>query len=122
MTLQELISDDTTDVVLNTDDFAVSITYRIGTKTVTVSAVPDSSVFDVLNEDGSITQIETRDYLLSPGSLVLNSAIRLPDVVHEIVENGRTYRVVSPGNRRCYSYDDEYRLLMRVHTVLAKDS
>lgn len=121
MTLASQISDDVASVFLNTDDFAVSVTYCRGSLSVTFDTIVSSTVFESQGDTG-FTRVETRDYSFAPSSLVLQSAVRLPERGDKVTESGRTYVVTEPAGQPCYQYDDENRSMMRVHTVLSKES
>lgn len=121
MTLAAQIAEDVEGVFLNTSDFAVSVAYKRGSHSVTFDALVSSTVFETSTEFG-ITRLETRDYSFAPANLVITSQVRLPERGDKIVEGGRTYIVSEPSGQPCYGYDDENRLMIRVHTVLAKDA
>ena len=121
MTLASQLSADIESVFINTSDFGVSISYQRGTLTVTFKAIVSSTIFEAETSYG-VTRTETRDFSFSPSRLILQSAVRLPERGDKIVENGRTYIVTEPGGQPCYQYDDENRLMMRVHTTLVKDA
>lgn len=117
MTLSEQIETDISGVFLNTDDFAVSVSYSDGSHSVTLNAVVSSTVF----ESGGgfeITRSEYRDYLIESSTLILNGITTTPGRGDTITENGKIYRVTSPDGEDAFAYEDENRLLLRIHTVL----
>lgn len=108
-------------VFTNTGDFGVAISYQRGTLTVPLNALVGSTVFETSAEFG-ITRTETRDYLFDPTLLILGGLLKLPERGDVIVENNRRYVATSPQGQSTYVYEDENRLMIRVHTTLTKDS
>jgi hypothetical protein len=121
MTLASQLSADIETVFINTNDFGVSISYQRGTASVSFTALVSSTVFESEASFG-ITRTETRDYSFVPSRLILGSAVKLPERGDVIVEGGRKYIVTEPVGQPCYQYDDENRLMMRVHTTMIKDA
>lgn len=121
MSLASQMADDVESVFLNTEDFAVSVIYQRGTLTVTLDAVVSQSVFES-GTDYGVMRVETRDYLFKPSALVLNAKTITPERGDKIIEDGRTHIVTEPAGLPAYVYDDENRLMMRVHSVLSKES
>lgn len=117
-TLREAMSDHIDTVFLNTDHFATTIVYQRGTQTVSLTAMVSDSQVEVVTSFGA-TGYETRDYLVQPSLLVIGSAI-LPAEGDRIIEGGKTFVVTKPGGVREWRYEDENRLLMRIHTVFHK--
>lgn len=117
-TLSDLMADHIDTVFLNTEHFAVSIDYRRGINDLAtgVPAIVGASEFEVASEFG-LTRFETRDYLIKPSALAV-----LPEKGDLITEGTRRYTVTAPGGGTEWRYDDEHRLLLRIHTVLSRVS
>jgi len=120
--LAQQVIDDVEAVFTNTDDFGVSITYARGANsTAAFSAIVSSSVFETSTEFG-IKRVETRDYSFKPSRLVISSTLTLPQRGDKVTEGSRVYLVTEPSGQPCYTYDDENRAMIRVHTVLKTDA
>ena len=120
MTLATQIATDISAVFLNTNDFAVSITYSDGSDSVTVPAMVSQTVYE--QSDGqSLTRHVYRDYLIRAAALILNSVVATPARYHTITEGSKTYKVTSPSGEDVFAYDDENELILRVHTILTKN-
>lgn len=122
MTLAQQMASDVSSVFLNTDDFAVTIEYRRGADQITLTALVGSSQFDVVDSEAGVVRVETRDYLIQPNNLTFGRGIVLPRRGDEITEGGATYRVTEQSGTPAYSFDDETRQLMKVHTVLQRNA
>ncbi len=93
------------------------VVYQRGSQFVELRATIGKTVFENENGAGGIVRFESRDFLVPPSKLVLNSAVTEPergDLVREI--DGRVYEVLSDGSEPCFRYSDPYRNLLRIHT------
>ncbi len=77
-----------------------------------------SSEFQEANDEGIVTNWQSRDYLIAVADYQLEGVIVKPEAGHQIVEAGRTYQVVSPGDEPCARYSDASQLVWRIHTKL----
>lgn len=116
MTLSQQISDDVSSVFINTDDFAVTVSYVRGTTTVAsnVAALVSETTFETATDFG-FTRYETRDFLFVASALSIEP--RKADV---IVEGTKRYTVTAPQSGAEWRYEDENRRIIRVHCVLSK--
>jgi hypothetical protein len=121
MSLSTLMAADVDNVLLNTDEFAVTVTYSRGASSVTITAVVQASVFEVSNEFG-VTRIESRDYVIKPSSLNFGSGVTVPIRGDLITEGGNVYIVTAPDGAPVYGYDNFQRLLLKVHTTMKTGS
>ena len=117
--LNDVVNSHAESVFLNTNHFAISISYQRGSFSVTMDALVSSTIFDSETTYG-VTRTETRDYSFAPARLILIGSVRLPERGDKIVEDGRVYIVTEPAGQPCYQYDDENRSMMRVHTTMVK--
>jgi len=115
--LSDVIAADVADVFLNTDEFAVSITYSRRGDPVALKAIQDSSVFESSNAFG-VTQTKSQDFLISVASLVLRGAAISPEKGDVIEMENKTYVVTSLPGGRPDEYDDDNELMWRVHATL----
>lgn len=115
--LADCIADDIDAVFLNTDEFAVSITYTRGGQSVDLKALQDSSLFESSNQFG-ITQTKTKVFLIEVAKLILGTVTIEPAKGDVIVCGAKTYVVTAPPGGRPDEYDDDDELLWRVHAVL----
>ncbi len=93
------------------------VVYQRANEFVELRATIGKTVFENDDGAGGIVRLESRDFLVPPSKLVLNSAVTEPergDLVREI--DGRVYEVLSDGNEPCFRYSDPYRNLLRIHT------
>ena len=115
--LSDVIATHVGSVFMNTEHFAVSITYSDGSYSVTVPAVVSQTQYE--QSDGqSLTRHVYRDYLIQASALILNSVVTKPARHHTITEGSKTYKVASPIGEDVFGYDDENELILRVHTIL----
>lgn len=119
-TLTDVIETHVGSVFMNTEHFAVSITYSDGSDSVTVPAMVSQTVYE--QSDGqSLTRHVYRDYLIRAAALILNGVVATPARYHTITEGSKTYKVTSPSGEDVFAYDDENELILRVHTILTKN-
>lgn len=115
MSLAAQMATDISAVFMNTDDFAVSISYVRGASTISgLTGLVSSSVFESADGMG-LTRVETRDYLVEASTLAIT-----PQRADKIIESGRTYTVTEPAGQSPFAYEDENQLILRIHTVLTR--
>lgn len=95
----------------------VDITYSRGAASVALKAVPAVTVYEAVDNEGVATTYQGRDYIVRASELVLSSAKTLPERFDTITEGSRVYEVRQPAGGREYDYTDQYRTLLRIHTV-----
>ena len=94
------------------------VIYRRGSDSAEVQATIGKTVFKVIDDYGRYQHIESRDYLISTGDLLLNNTQILPEPGDEIIENGFIYEVMAPNNEPEWRYSDSSRQSLRIHTKL----
>ena len=98
----------------------LSVVYRRGADSVTLTATPGRTNYQTTTEDGAIVETKARDYLISRADLILGGEEVEPkvgDIIEEI--NGdRThiYTVCENEGAKCFDGSDEYHITLRVHT------
>ncbi len=117
MSLADQITADVSAVFMDTADFAVSITYKRGTASATLTAMVDQTAFPMFNDIGS-TRVEQRVFLIEASTLDLGSGVTLPKVGDKITQGSNVYVIPHGESRPAYEYQDENRLLLRVYTTL----
>lgn len=97
-----------------------TIVYERGVDSVTLLATIGRTEFEQSDEQGLISRIESRDFVMQRADLVLGGNPVLPkagDIIKETV--GTTtyvYEVMAPGGEPPFRYADPYRYSLRVHT------
>lgn len=119
MTLKEQLSSDLDDVFFDTDDFAVSITYRRGGASLALTAIVGSSVSESANDSGW-TQLRIRDYLIKSSAFDFGTGVTKPKVGDRIIDNGVTYVVTQMNGGHEWLYEDDDHLILRIHTIQDK--
>jgi len=98
------------------DHLADTITYRRGEQEVSLAATVGRSEFEIERETGVIVSFESRDYIFRATDLVLGGATVEPADGDRIVEAGRIYEVLAPGDHPAWRWSDPFRTAFRVHT------
>ncbi len=97
-----------------------TVVYMRGASFVEVAATVGETIFEQDYEFGGIQRIQSRDYLIRTGDLVLDGEEVLPQAGDRIRETvGDTvfvYEVMAPGSVPPYRYSDPYRKALRIHT------
>lgn len=99
---------------------ASTVVYERGVHSVEAAATIGRTVFEVADEAGFISRIESRDFIVRAADLVLNGAAVLPqrgDRVRETVgPRVFVYEVLSPAGEDVWRFSDPQRTDVRVHT------
>ena len=97
-----------------------TVTYERGSDSVELQATIGETVFEQADDYGVIHKIESRDFIIRTGDLVLDSVQTLPttgDRVRETdVDTEFVYEVMAPGQEPPFRYSDPYRKALRIHT------
>jgi hypothetical protein len=98
----------------------LSVVYRRGADSVTLTATPGRTNYQTSTEDGAIIETKARDYLISRADLILDGQEVEPavgDIIEEVVGD-RTYMhaVTENEGAKCFEFSDEYRTTLRIHT------
>ncbi|MBT8207543.1 MAG: hypothetical protein KJO18_04660 [Acidimicrobiia bacterium] len=97
-----------------------TIVYLRGGSVVEVAATVGQTTFEQADEFGGIQRLESRDFLIRTGELILDSAVALPqagDRIRETVgDQAFVYEVMAPGSEPPFRYSDPYRKALRIHT------
>lgn len=98
----------------------VEVEYVRDAEKVAVQATIGRTVFEVDNGRGVLEKIESRDFLILTGELILGGNPVLPergDRVRETKDGTvHVYEVMAPGKEPHYRYSDPYRKTLRIHT------
>jgi hypothetical protein len=97
-----------------------TVVYLRGGSSVEVAATVGQTTFEQADEFGGIQRLESRDFLIRTGELILDSAVVLPqagDRIRETVgDQAFIYEVMAPGSEPPFRYSDPYRKALRIHT------
>lgn len=74
-----------------------SLEYSRGVDSVELDGIPGEIEFSRENSDGLTVLERVREFLIPVASLILDSVLVTPEAGDEIVWNGITYEVASPG-------------------------
>lgn len=97
-----------------------SITYRRGSASVALTAVPGVTRYEVASGSQSMEELRSRDFLFYANQLILSGSITEPQRLDTIDEtcNGVTehYEVNAPAPHQCFRYSDSAKTIIRVST------
>ena len=83
------------------------------------------SIFDEEDARGNLITVETRDYLVKTGLLLMDAMQIYPMEGDLIIETqdarAYTYRVLPIGSEPCYRFTDAGRFQLRIHTKLVSE-
>ena len=119
MTLAAQLAEDLPTVFFNADDFGVAITYRRGGSAVSLTAIVETDVSQMLTTTG-VTQVATRSYQVIASQLILGASVVLPLPGDTITEGATTHIVPQQRDRPTYDYVDENNLILRINTTLQR--
>ncbi|MFA6134565.1 MAG: hypothetical protein WC869_11175 [Phycisphaerae bacterium] len=101
---------------MRTAHLSRNVTYCRGAGSVQVAATVGRTVFEVENAYGIVEKAESRDFLVSAASLVMDGQVIRPQRGDQISDDGRTYEVMAPGNEDVCRPADPYGITLRIHT------
>ncbi len=95
----------------------VSVVYTRGTYSVALTAWVGRTVFAQLMaaQSGAAVIFGEVDFLIPAASLVLNMALTAPQKGDQVVWNGLTFELISPGGEPIWRHSDQTRTVFRVH-------
>jgi len=97
-----------------------TVVYERGASSVEVQATLGETTFEQADDFGIVQKIESRDFLIRTGDLVLNGQPALPKSGDHIHDTSGTkvfvYEVSAPGSEPPFRYSDPYRKALRIHT------
>lgn len=99
------------------------VTYWRGSISVAIDAVIGQTAWEVQDEDGILTRVVSRDFLIRVEDLLHSGSLIEPargDLIKEVVA-GTTYthEVLAPGNAPVFAMDP-FRIRYRIHTKQVK--
>lgn len=102
-----------------------TIVYSRGAQSVELAASVGRTEFEWSDEHGVIHHLESRDFLVLSGRLVLNGTLTVPrrgDRIQETVDGAvLTYEVAAPAREPPFRYSDPYRRTLRIHVKLVSE-
>lgn len=97
-----------------------TVTYERGNESVELQATIGETVFEQADDYGVIHKIESRDFIIRTGDLVLADVQTPPTKGDRIRETGGdqefVYEVMAPGQEPAFRFSDPYRKALRIHT------
>ena len=97
-----------------------TVSYHRGENSVDVQATIGRTVFEVDDGMGLLERIESRDFLILAGDLVLSGEAAMPLRGDRIKETSGdkvyVYEVLAPGKEPHYRFSDLYRQTLRIHS------
>ncbi len=107
---------------VNREQVSQTVTIQVGAAVSDdIAATIGSTEFQEANEEGIVSTFQARDYLISVADYAIDGVVIKPEPGQQIVEAGRTYEVVSPGDEPCARYSDASQLMWRIHTKLMSE-
>ena len=98
----------------------VTVTYHRGVDSVAVQATIGRTIFEVDDGMGILEKIESRDFLILTGDLIVNGQAAVPlrgDRIKEACgDKLYVYEVLAPGSQPHYRFSDPYRKTLRIHS------
>ncbi len=98
------------------------VLYRRGEQSLEIAATIGQTIFEVDDGTSAALRIESRDFLITAGELVLSGQAVVPQRGDRITESDGSrlyvYEVLAPGDEPCWRYSDPYRRTYRIHTKL----
>lgn len=99
-----------------------SVTYRRGVQQVELPATKGRQVFELTDEQGFATRVETHDWLVTAADLVLIGEPVTPkrgdQVLEQIGTAVFTYEVLEMPGVPPWTWSDELKITRRIHTKL----
>lgn len=92
------------------------VLYQRGDDEISLTASRGSPVAQVLDESGTVLQVERQDWLIAAADLVLGTTTLTPAPADRIVDGSDTYAVVNEGGEACYRRSDPAGNTLRIHT------
>jgi len=98
---------------------ATLVTYARGSEEITVAATIGETVFR-LNQNGGVTRMQARDFIISAASLVIGGGQTTPRRGDRITQTtgstSRTFEVLAPGGEPEWRWSDRHHSRLRIHT------
>ena len=95
---------------IQTAILAKDVTYRHGSESRVVKAVPGRTVFRSENDYGRWVRTETRDFIIPAGQLA-----SFPERGDVIEFDGGEFEVLAPNDEPVWRWSDPFRTAVRVH-------
>ena len=106
------------------DAAGVSIRYVRGSESIAIFAVPGRTDYETETFGGVYDSHQSRDYLVLAGDMKISGNTILPergDEIRETIDGEDTvFPVLDLVGGRHYSFSDQYRVVIRIHTKQAQ--
>lgn len=87
-----------------------TITYQHATGSLDLPATVGQSTFELIDGNGVVLRVQSRDYLVSAALLSME-----PKVGHRIVDDGYVYEVCELAGEPAWRWSDPYHQAYRIH-------
>lgn len=91
------------------------VQYQRGDSDLCIRATRGRSVFEVTDDQGFMTKIETQDYIVTASDFIIDSLPSAPERGDRLTDGDIIFEVMPVGTEPCYRYTDEHRLQFRIH-------
>lgn len=102
------------------DHAGVTITYTRGANSVSITATVSMHEYDVIDTDGVVTAVTSRDYVIHSADLILAAVEVLPRAGDRIAETidgtAETFEVMPLAGTRAFDPVDPDSVLLKIHT------
>lgn len=97
-----------------------AVEYRRGSLSVALVAGKGRTTFDATDSSGMVINVESRDFIVTASTIVLDSVVIKPSVGDLIVQligsESHGYEVMRFGTEQCYRQCDPFGHKLRIHT------
>ena len=102
------------------------VTLHRGDLTTDFVATIGSTRRDQQNNNGFVTRVQIRDFLIDVADYILDEDVTAPQIDDELIEiqadRAYVYRLTSPGGTEApFRYSDRHRITWRIHTELISE-
>ncbi len=116
-TFADSLQTDIVDVFYNVNEFASGYTLSRGVvETSDVAAITAVRVYERLDDQGLVTEVESVDFDVPASAYVLDSQVVEPKQGDRFGNGSDVFEVVPIGRRKCFEALDGEARVLRVHT------
>lgn len=101
-------------------DTSEPIVYRRGAKTVTIDMVHPQNSDQVIDEQGFVVTVRSRDFIFLTADLILTGIEEKPQRGDQIEWDGGTYEVLPVSGGNLWEWTGNHHIQIKVHTQEVK--
>lgn len=94
------------------DNASSDVDYRRGSLSVSLVAGKGRTSFDAVDSSGVVSNVESRDFIISADTILLDGVLSIPkvgDLIVEVIDSvSHAYEVMRFGTEQCYRACDPY--------------